>query len=216
MPAFLRAIELGAPMIELDVQCTRDGTVLVIHDWVLDRTTSGTGAVAMLSADEIRAHDAGRWFGPSFAGAVVPTLAEVLAAVPVAINVELKSLGDEQIATAALAEVEHAGALDRVVFSSFSYRLLERLRAASARAAIGLLWQAEPIEDALRLVQGVGASALHLRKDAVTAATVAAATAAGLPVRVWTVNEIEEFERLADLGVAAVFTDYPERFLLAA
>ena len=201
-------------MIELDVQCTADGAVVVIHDWLLDRTTTGAGVVAEKTLAEIRSHDAGGWFGPAFMGTLVPTLAEVLAAVPVAINVELKSLGDDRIAAAALAEVERAGALDRVVFSSFSYALLERLRACSTQAAIGLLWQAEPIAEAFALVQRVGATAVHLRKDAATAHAVEQVSQNGLPVRVWTVNQLEDFEALAAIGVAAVFTDYPERFLL--
>jgi glycerophosphoryl diester phosphodiesterase len=214
LPAFLRAVDVGAPMIELDVQCTRDGEVVVIHDWLLDRTTSGSGLVTDHTLAEIRACDAGGWFGQAFEGTVVPTLAEVLRAVPVAINVELKALGDDRIAAAALAVVEQAGALDRVVFSSFAYGLLERLRACSARAAIGLLWQSEPIAEALAMVQRVGATGVHLRKDATTAEAVAETGRAGLPVRVWTVNQPEEFDALADLGVAAIFTDFPERFLL--
>ena len=214
LPAFQRAVALGAPMIELDVQTTKDGAVVVIHDWVLDRTTTGSGLVTDRTLAEVRACDAGRWFGPAFAGTLVPTLAEVLALVPVAINVELKSTGDDRIAGAALAEVERAGALDRVVFSSFSYGLLERLRDQSSRAAIALLWQMEPIADALAWVQRVGATAVHLRKDAASANAVEQVTQAGLPVRVWTVNQLEEFDALGAIGVAAVFTDFPERFLL--
>jgi len=213
LAAFRRAAELGASMIELDVQCTRDGVPIVIHDWTLDRTTTGTGAVGDRSLAELRALDAGSWFDPAFAGERVPTLAEVLAAVPVAVNVELKPRGDDGLVEAALAAVEAAAALDRVVFSCFEPAVLERLRRTSPGAALGVLWEDAPIAEAVRWARRVDARALHLRKDAVSPAALDRTAAAGLPIRVWTVNDPGEFERLAALGVEAVFTDFPERFL---
>lgn len=214
MPAFRRAMELGASMVELDVQCTADGEVVVFHDYILDRTTTGSGVLQERTLADLQRLDAGTWFGPAFAGTTIPTLAEVLATIPLAINVELKSGGDDRIAVAALAAVERAGALGRVVFSSFTYGLLEQLRARSSRAEIALLWETAPLAEAIPLVQRVAATAVHLRKDASTLEAIAFATTAGLPVRVWTVNRLEEFDALAAAGAAAVFTDFPERFLL--
>jgi glycerophosphoryl diester phosphodiesterase len=213
LAAFRHAVDLGVDMIELDVQLTRGGDVVVIHDLTLDRTTTGRGAVRDSSLAEIRRLDAGAWFGAAFRGERVPTLAEVLAAVPVAVNVELKPHGDDGLEIRALAVVEAAHATDRVVFSSFDTGALERLRLASPGAAIAVLWQAEPLEGALALAGRVLARALHLRKDAAKPAALAAARAAGLPVRVWTVNDPAEFARLAAGGVEGIFTDHPERFL---
>jgi len=211
--AFRRAAELGAPMVELDAQLTRDGEVVVIHDFTLDRTTDGTGAVRDRTLAEIRRLDAGRWFDPGFAGERVPTLAEVLAAVPLGVNVELKPVGEDGLEACALEVVESAGALARVVFSSFDLGILERLRARSRSAAIGLLWEDDTITQALQCANRVAATALHLRKDALHDATIATVAAAGLRVRVWTVNDQAEMEALVAAGVDAVFTDYPERFL---
>src|SRR5262245_679720 len=95
LAAFRRAVEVGADMIELDVQLTRDDAVVVMHDWTLDRTTDGSGAVGERALDELRPLDAGRWFAPEFAGERVPTLAAVLDAVPIPINVELKPRGED-------------------------------------------------------------------------------------------------------------------------
>src|SRR4029077_20617905 len=119
-------------MIELDVQLTRDGEVVVIHDWTLDRTTDGSGAVRDASLVEIRRLDAGAWFGPEFRGERVPTLAEVLAATTVPVNVELKPVGDDGLEARALAAVAAAGAGERVIFSSFDAGSLARLRAAAS------------------------------------------------------------------------------------
>lgn len=211
--AFVRAAALGAHMVELDVQVTRDGEVVVMHDWTLERTTDGVGAVRDRTLAEMRQLDAGAWFGPHFRGTRVPTLAEVLAAVRLPVNVELKPVGDDGLEGRALAVVESAGALARVVFSSFDEGALERLRARSADSSLAVLWNSGPVADAVARAERVAARALHLRKDCVTPQALAAAAAAGLAVRAWTVNERGEMDRLVAAGVEGIFTDFPERFL---
>jgi glycerophosphoryl diester phosphodiesterase len=213
LASFRRAVALGAPMVELDVQLTRDGAVVVMHDWTLERTTDGAGAVRDRTLAEIERLDAGAWFGPAFRGERVPTLAAVLAAVPVAVNVELKPVGDDGLEGGALAVVEAADALGRVVFSSFDAAALERLRARSGAAAIAVLWESPAVTGGLTLAERVGARALHLRKDAVTRESVDRAARVGLPVRAWTVNDPGESARLRATGVDGIFTDLPERFL---
>jgi glycerophosphoryl diester phosphodiesterase len=195
------------------VQLTRDGEVVVIHDWTLERTTDGTGAVSEQTLADIRGLDAGAWFGPAFRGARVPTLAEVLASIELPINVELKPVGDDGLEARALAVVEAAGALTRVVFSSFDEAALARLRARSSSATLAVLREAGPVMEAVACAERVGARALHLRKYAATADAVRVSARAGLPVRAWTVNERGEMDRLVAAGVEGVFTDFPERFL---
>jgi len=194
--AFARAAALGAHMVELDAQLTRDGEVVVMHDWTLERTTDGAGRVCERPLGEIRRLDAGAWFGPAFRGTRVPTLAEVLAAVGLPVNVELKPVGDDGLEARALA----VGAL-------------ERLRARAADASLAVLWDSGPVADAVARAERVAARALHLRKDYVTPGALAAAAAARLPVRAWTVNERGEIDRLVAAGVEGIFTDFPERFL---
>ena len=213
LAAFRRAVACGADMIELDVQLTRDGEVVVVHDLILDRTSNGTGLVGERTLAEIRGLDAGAWFGAGFRGERIPTLADVLGAVGIPINVELKPAGDQGLEARALAAVDAADARSRVIFSSFDPGALERLRALAPDAEIGVLCDQTPGPAALQLAERVGARALHVRKEAATGTTVAAAATAGLQIRVWTVNEPGEFNRLAAAGVHAIFTDYPERFL---
>lgn len=76
--AYLRAIELGAEMIEADVNISRDGRIMMIHDATLDRTTSGHGRVSEATWDEIASLDAGSWFGPDFAGLRIPTVEDTI------------------------------------------------------------------------------------------------------------------------------------------
>ena len=214
LAAFRRAETIGAHMIELDVQLTSDGEVIVMHDDTLERTTNGRGAVCGRSLAELRALDAGSWFGPAFAGEPVPTLAEVLDAVRLPVNVELKAGGGDGLEARTLAVVRAAGALDRIVFSSFDPGSLERLRLLTADAQIGVLWSRPQFSPAIAIAARVAAIAVHIRKTAVSAENVAAAREMGLLTRVWTVNSPREFAPLERAGVAGVFTDYPERFLL--
>jgi len=78
MAAFRRAVELGAPSIELDIHETRDGELVVMHDITVDRTTDGKGSIADLTVSALRRLDCGRWKGEEFAGERIPLLEEVL------------------------------------------------------------------------------------------------------------------------------------------
>ncbi len=200
-------------MIELDVQLTRDREVVVVHDWTLGRCSNGRGRVASRTLAELRRLDVGSWFDPAFAGERMPTLAEVLDACGLPVNVELKARPRDGLEARALAVVRAASAENRVVFSSFQGESLVRLRRQSDDVAIAVLWPRRRLTAALRLAAGVRATALHIRKDAASPAEVAVALAAGLEVRAWTVNDPAEFVPLGAMGVRGVFTDFPERFL---
>ena len=78
LPAFEAAVRLGADGVELDVQYSSDGGLVVFHNPTLDATTNGTGHVTAHTLDELRSLDAGSWFGPEFAGTRIPTLDEAL------------------------------------------------------------------------------------------------------------------------------------------
>src|SRR5262249_45011823 len=213
LPAFRRAVALGAEMIELDVQLSRDGYPVVIHDWTLDRTTSGRGQVRRRTLAEIAALDAGSWFAPAFAGTRVPTLDEVLAEIPIRVNVELKASGDDGLERRAFEAVDRAHAFGRVVFSSFDPASLSRLRALSSGAELAVLWAGRSVTRALAVATRVRARSLHVRKSGTVWKAIAVGHDAGLSVRVWTVNTPVDFARLTDAGADGVFTDYPERFL---
>jgi glycerophosphoryl diester phosphodiesterase len=212
--AFRRAEALGAHMIELDVQLSRDGEVVVMHDDTLERTTDGRGALVTHTLAELRRLDAGRWFGEPFAGERIPTLAEVLNEIRLPINVELKAGGGPGLEARTLAVVRSAGALGRVIFSSFDPDALLRLRTLTADAELAVLWTRRGLFPGLELARRVAARGLHLRKKIASPAGLAAVRETGLAIRVWTVNEPREFAPLGVAGASGVFTDYPERFLL--
>jgi glycerophosphoryl diester phosphodiesterase len=75
--SFKKALELGADYLELDIQMTKDGELVVIHDTTVNRTTNGKGRVKDLTLREIQSLDAGSWFHSNFAGEKIPALSEV-------------------------------------------------------------------------------------------------------------------------------------------
>jgi len=119
LPAFRAAVEVGADFIELDVHLTADDEVVVVHDGTLGRTISGAGRVAELTLAELRRRDAGSWKSAEFAGARVPTLAEVLDGIPLPVMVEIKPEG-RRVVERTVEVIRAAGAAGRVVIASFS------------------------------------------------------------------------------------------------
>jgi glycerophosphoryl diester phosphodiesterase len=213
--AFAAALALGVDAIELDCQLSADGVPVVIHDETLERTTSGIGPVVAKRWDEIATLDAGAWRGQAFAGERVPRLADVLAQLAgrVVLNVEIKSARDVGVIEAPLVELVAAhDALGWVIFSSFHEAAVRNVRAVSADAALGILWDRRPAAGALVLADELRARCIVPSRRRVTPELIAAAHARDLGVWVWTVNDPAEMRRLVAAGVDALFSDYPERF----
>lgn len=199
LAAFREAVRLGVDGVELDVRCVGEELV-VFHDEDLDRTTDGHGAVASADLEALRRLDAGH-------GERVPTLAEVLAAVPerVLVNVELKGPG-----TAAPAARQLAALSRRILVSSFDHERLRAFRAVCPRTPVAPLvgkWS----RDLESLARSLNAWSVHLASRTVTAARVAAINSWGCRCLVFTVNTVRRAQRLRAMGVAGVFTDYPNR-----
>jgi glycerophosphoryl diester phosphodiesterase len=207
--AFDAAIRAGAAMCELDVQCTADGVVVVIHDDLLDRTTDGDGKVAALSYAQVRRLDAGRWRGPQFAGERIPTLGEVFELVRerCALNVELKAEG---IAGPVCSLIRERRAEEFTLVSSFDWPAIAEVRRIAPGIASALLTSRAPTR-ALETARVMGVAALNPRHDLVDRELCAEARQRGLAVYAWTVDEPAEMERLLDAGIDGIMTNYPER-----
>jgi len=216
IPAFLKAIALGADGVELDVQLSRDGEMVVIHNFTLDKTTSGSGPVAARTLAELRTLDAGAWFGPAWAGTSIPTLAEVFDALPAdtSVNIELKDEGvlSRGLERATADFIAARGLYERVVASSFNPLVLSRLRRLDARIPIGLLYSPDmPV--GLRhgqLARWLRTDALHPHFTQLRRPQVDAAHALGRAINTWTVNDPEAMRVLIEWGVDGIITDVPD------
>lgn len=211
--AFERAVQLGAGFIETDIQLTRDGRFVAIHDDTLERTTNGHGAVHDYTLAELRKLDAGRWFDRPFDGLRIPTLEEVLEFAQkhdVVFYLEIKykpAWGMHEALAAALRPPEFAA---RSIVISFQIETLRRMRQIDPSLAIGVLVdrrRAGIVEEAV----GVGARQLCLHADLVTPELVEKAHRAGLHVAAWTLNDLAAMRVAVGCGVDGVMTDLPDR-----
>ena len=223
IPSYDRALEIGVDYIEQDLQMTREGTLVVMHDPTVDRTTSGTGLVIEKSLDEIKQLDAGSWFAPEFAGATVPTLRELFERYGIKANyyIETKNPGEAPgMEEALLAMIEEfglrEGAIERwqVLIQSFSRDSLLKIRRLDPKLPVIQLIEKEYDSAAIRAqldtirsyAVGIGPS-----RVSVDAALVEAVHAQGLVIHPYTVNEPAEIERMIALEVDGIFTDFPDR-----
>ena len=192
LPAFARAIELGADAIELDVHATRDGVVVVHHDPIVHGTPH---AIADLASRELRELDVG--------GAPVPTLAEVLAlaARRVTVYVEIKGAQIEE----AVVEVVRASTASCAIHS-FDHAAVARVRQIAPEIPRGLLFEHRGA-DMIAALAAHDARDLWPEVSLVTRDLVERAHHAGRRVVAWTVNEIDDAARLAAIGVDALCGD---------
>ncbi|WIG61447.1 MAG: Glycerophosphoryl diester phosphodiesterase [Ktedonobacterales bacterium] len=219
--AFAVAFDLGADAIECDVQRSRDGRLVIIHDGTVDRTTDGTGPVAEQSFAELRALNAGaRWRQPQR----IPTLDETLALVRErggALNLEIKgesvaeSVGTAEAVAPVLAALDPAF-LARILVSSFEHPALallkQRLPGLRIAALYGTDWKGRNlIAPALAL----RAEAIHPGVNLSTHELVRRAHDAGLRANVWTANRWATIRKLLTWQVDGLFSDYPERVIQA-
>lgn len=219
LSAFAEAMQLGAHGIELDVMLSEDGEIVVIHDYTLDKTTTGSGLVKDHTLIELKQLDAGSWFGEEFIGTRIPTLQEVIDNLPRAalINIEIKgeSLTTDGLEQAVVNTIAENNLFDRVMVSSFNPVSLLRVKRADQRIPVGLIYAPDlPVflSDGW-FIPILRPEALHPRYDMVDEAYMTWAGNKGFRVNVWTVNEAAEMKRLLDLGVDGIITDRPDLVL---
>jgi glycerophosphoryl diester phosphodiesterase len=210
MAAFEAACKIGADGIELDVQMTKDGEVVVIHDEQIDRTTNGIGFVKLF--------DAGSWFHPKYSRQTIPSLQDVLDLIKMSgpemkVNIELKNdvIFYEGMEEKVLQCVQRSGMMDSVILSSFQFKSLGKIRELDSSIQTALLFEGIPsniIEEARK----VRANALHSEASFAVSAAGKRTIDAGYPLRVFTINQTDKLEAFRKSGVSAIITDYPGLF----
>ncbi|HBP40881.1 MAG: glycerophosphodiester phosphodiesterase family protein [Vreelandella alkaliphila] len=251
MAAYELAHEWGADYLELDVQITSDGELVVFHDDAIDRTSDGEGNIHDYTLEELKALDTGTWFNdanvdkadPAFAGAQILTLEELFerfghdARYYIETKSPLLNPGLEEALVEALEEHDMI-ANGRVLVQSFEQGSLLKLRELNQHIPlIQLVWYSPSEEDNDRLVEwtgvtpapaditdedfqaikeyavGIGTNVTYNGEDVIDADFIRQAQENGLPVHVYTINEVDEMKRLQDWGVNGLFTDYADRLL---
>ncbi len=229
-PAYELAMRMGADFLEPDLQMTRDGHLIAFHDETLDRTarpSACTGPVHARTLDEIQRCDVGSWFNeryperarPEFEGQRVVTLAELFERWGDRVRwyPETKNPAEAPGMEEALLELldrydlrEPARRRSQVLIQSFSADSLRHIRSLDPELPLIqlLVDPDQDLEEIARYAIGVGPN-----RTLVDPALMDAARAHGLLVHPWTVDEPDEMDRLIDLGVDGIFTNFPDRLL---
>ena len=210
LPALQLAHDLGADGVEVDVQRTSDGVLVLVHDADWRRTTGHPGDVRRTPWETVRGLDAGSWFGAAYAGVAPPRLEDVLefARDRLLLNVEIKSPErDPGLAEAVVAAVRRQRAEAHVLLTSFDHDCIDALADASTDLAFGYISERAVERSHPRV------TTLSLAADRVVhrPELIAAAHAQGRRVLVWTVDAVETARQLAASGVQGILTNHPER-----
>jgi glycerophosphoryl diester phosphodiesterase len=231
MTAFDNAVRLGVDVLEMDIHQTADGVIVLIHDDTVDRTTNGTGPVSSFTFAELQQLDAGyHWTaddGATFPyrgqGVTISTLEEVFTAYPdMHMNIEIKD-ADTTMVEKFCQLLTTYNMEDKVLAGSFNTETNKNFRAKCPTVAT---ITTEPEIKLFYVLNRLYISAAYLPSVqafevpeysgdilVVDKRFVASARKHNMKVWVWTVNEKDDMQRILDLGVDGIITDYPDRLL---
>ncbi|MGK7379607.1 glycerophosphodiester phosphodiesterase [Planococcus sp. 1R117A] len=219
MEAFQKGFEMKADYIEIDVQMTKDGELVVIHDTTVDRTTNGTGKVGDLTFEEIRQLDAGSWFSEDYAGEKVPTFEEVLDAFrgKVGILIELKAPElypgmEEKVADALIERNMDVSNNGKIIIQSFNHESMKKSKELLPNLSHGVLAGASWANVTEEQLDQFAAYADYFNPtmNIVTDELVSDVHEAGMKIYPYTSRSQEQALRLFDLDVDGIITDYTE------
>ena len=210
------AKRLGLTWIEVDIQPTRDGVLVVCHDHTLERCSNGRGRVDQLTLSELKQLDFGSWKGSEFTGEKVLTLDELLTYChdnTLHINLEVKvDTHDAQYVVRLLAEALSKSPIDRnlLLISSFSREVMLTLQSARLGVKLGVLGN-RLNRKVLKTIQEVDTYSCHLNYRWLTKKHIRWLREREVEIWCYTVNNPKSFRHLAE--VDAIFSDYPQRFM---
>ena len=226
LAAIRLAIRHDADVVENDIQRTRDGELVIMHDTTLDRTTDveqvfparAPWNVGDFTLEEIKRLDAGSWFAPRFAGQEVPTLEEWVNAVgrDAGMLLEPKSPAlypgierdlDKELRS--LPAFNRALRADRVAVQSFDHVWLRQYKDLAPDVPVGLLYGTDPTEAEVSAA-ATWAQQVNPALGAIEEDTVERIHAHGLETHVWTVNAGQDMHRAIEWGVDGIITNYPQ------
>jgi glycerophosphoryl diester phosphodiesterase len=197
--SFRRAERAGLDQVELDLHLSKDGALVVMHDAAVDRTTDGSGLVRDLTLAEIRALDAGL-------GERVPVFEEVLDAVSLPVQAEIKDVAAARAVADVLRERDETGRVSVLSFHDEAlaevHSLLPEVRTVLVAGELG--------PDIVPRAQAVGARLVSLDLTRLSLDVVRRCQAAGIAVMAWTVNTAQDWALARAFGLDGAATDLPD------
>jgi glycerophosphoryl diester phosphodiesterase len=213
LAAFDLALQMGARHIELDVDFTSDGHIVVIHDDTVDRTTNGSGPVTSHTLAALRSFDAGSSFGARFAGERVPTFDEVLERYKGRVHIHTEIKGRSPHLSQRTADlIRRHGMEKQVTITSFQKTRLEEMRVYAAEFPTG--WLVAEVSDAtIAQARAIGVSQLCPRANTVTPELVRRLHAEGFVARAWGVSNEALMQQVVQAGADGMTVNFPDKLI---
>ena len=214
MLAFKKAAETGCDGIELDVQLTSDGQVVIIHDEKIDRTTDGTGNVKDYTLEELKKFNAAASWNGKYGFEPIPTLEEYFQWVKdtdLVTNIEIKSgvYYYEELEEKTLALVRKYGLEKKIIFSSFLHSSITLLRKLAPEIPCGALVEYENLGNPGYYCEKFDFQYYHPGMKALTEEMVQSCKEHNIPLNVWTINDMGALEQLYERGCEGVISNFP-------
>lgn len=216
--AFDKAIEMKADYIEMDIQRSKDGELVIIHDTSVDRTTEGSGYIKDLTFNELRSLDAGSWKGTEFAGEKIPTFDEILDKYhgKIGILLELKAPElypgiEESIAQELKDRNLDKPQNEKMILQSFNFESMKKMNTLLPNVPIGVLtWsKADTTPQALKEFSAY-ADYFNPSYGLINEELVNQVHSLGMKISSWTVRSHESADFLLEMKVDGIITDYPD------
>lgn len=217
--SFHKAIELGVDYLEIDVQMTKDGELVVIHDPTVNRTTNGKGKVKDFTLEQIRSLDAGSWFSPQFAGEMIPTLIDFLDefSSKAGILIELKNPSlyphiEEKLANELKRQGIHSVHPHNLIVQSFDRLSLKRFHSVMPSVPLGILVKNKPMGISRKELSAFSdyASYINPKMAMVNKRLIKKLHLYGFKTFIWTVRNKNEAAFLKKHSPDGIISDFPD------
>lgn len=222
IPAFKKSLEIGIDGFETDIHITKDGQLVLCHNYTIDNTSDGKGSISQMTLSELKNYDFGSYFSPRFAGTRIPTMDEFLSLVETSdisvLNIELKSPKENEtaIVSETIRLVKEHGLFEKLLISSFDPKLLVEAKQIDETCKTGFLYSVNRktaipmLRHSVEVAKELRVDALHPQNVFVNEKYVYEAHEAGLIVNTWTVNSVKDIEKMIRCGVDGIITNYPD------
>lgn len=219
IPAFKKALEFNADGIETDVHLSKDGEIVICHNYTVDETSNGNGFVDEMTLAQLRKLDFGSYFNKDFSGVILPTLSELLDVVKemALINIEIKPpRTDNDLVKKVVEEIHKYGIVENSIVSCFNPECIRQVKEIDKNVKTALLYEDDELGNEImtfgvaKYCKQLNADAAHPHRKLITHKEVVELHNLGMAVNPWTVNLEEDIIRLTEWGCDALISDVPD------
>lgn len=209
--SFEKGLELGANGIELDLQKTKDGKIVIFHDDIIDNKSDGKGKISYYTYDELLKLDFGKWFDEKYSGEPIMLFEDFCKKFlnkDITFAIELKA---KEIEKQTLDIINKYETHDNIYISSFHFEFLENIRKIDKNIKISWLIVEEINEENIAKLLKINGNQICPKAEHVTHIQIELAKEAGLGVRLWGVKNEEIMEKVYKLDIEGMTVNFPDK-----